>query len=150
MDIKKISTLQLFYVIVSFQIGNTSVYGLGGGAKQYAWLVIVLAMLCGFIWMFVYIKLSSYYPDDTLLQMIPKINDKFLSYPIILIFIVYFTYLASRACRDFADLIATTILVETPMNFCGLRGDFPPLFYTMILSSKIAFCQLILLLLLSN
>ncbi|WP_299088999.1 GerAB/ArcD/ProY family transporter [uncultured Metabacillus sp.] len=117
MDVTKISALQLFYVIVSFQIGNTLVYGLGGGAKQDAWLVIVLATLCGIIWMFVYTKLSSYYPNDTLLQMIPKIIGKFLSYPIILIYIVYFTYLASRACRDFAELIAATILVETPLIF---------------------------------
>ncbi|KKI92071.1 spore gernimation protein KB [Bacillus sp. SA1-12] len=112
---KKISAVQLIYVIVGFQIGNTLVYGLGGGAKQDAWLVIILAMLGGFILMFVYTKLSSFYPEDTLLQMIPKIIGKFLAYPIILIYICYFTYLAAKACRDFAEIIAATLLDDTPL-----------------------------------
>jgi spore germination protein KB len=43
----KINALQLFYIIVGFQIGNTLVYGLGGGAKQDAWLVTLTAMLGG-------------------------------------------------------------------------------------------------------
>jgi spore germination protein KB len=111
----KISALQLIYVLVGFQIGNTLVYGLGGGAKQDAWLVIIVAMLSGFILMFVYSKLSAYYPEDTLLQMIPKIIGKFLAYPFILIYISYFTYLAAKACRDFAEILAATILVKTPM-----------------------------------
>jgi spore germination protein KB len=112
---EKISALQLFYLIIGFQIGNTLVYGLGGGAKQDAWLVIIIAMLGSFILMFIYTKLSAYYPEDTLLQMIPKIIGKFFAYPIILIYISYFTYLTARACRDFAEIIAATLLVETPM-----------------------------------
>jgi spore germination protein KB len=111
----KVNALQLIYVIVGFQIGNTLVYGLGGGAKQDSWLVIIVAMLGGFILMFVYSKLSAYYPEDTLLQMIPKIIGKFLAYPFILIYISYFTYLAAKACRDFAEILAATILVKTPM-----------------------------------
>jgi spore germination protein KB len=112
---KNISELQLFYVIVGFQIGNTLVYGLGGGAKQDAWLVIIIAMLGGFILMFVYTKLSAYYPEDTLCQMIPKIIGKIMAFPFILIYISYFTYLAARTCRDFAEIIAATLLVDTPM-----------------------------------
>ncbi|WP_338786999.1 GerAB/ArcD/ProY family transporter [Metabacillus sp. FJAT-53654] len=113
----KINALQLFYVIVGFQIGNTLVYGLGGGAMQDAWLVILTAMLGGLILMFVYTKLASYYPDETLLQMLPKIIGKYLTYPFIFLYIIYFTYLASRACRDFAELLAATILVDTPLVF---------------------------------
>lgn len=129
MEQEKISALQLFYVIVGFQIGNTLLYGLGGQAKQDAWLVIVVAMLGGFILMFVYTKLSNYYPEDTLLQMIPKIIGKFLAYPFILIYISYFTYLAARACRDFGEIIAATILVETPMIV--VIGSFMVLIYVL-------------------
>ncbi|WP_338788379.1 GerAB/ArcD/ProY family transporter [Metabacillus sp. FJAT-53654] len=112
---EKISPLQLFYVILGFQIGNTFVFGLGGGAKQDAWLVILVSMLGGFILMLVYTKLSNYYPDDTLIQMIPKIIGKFLAIPFILIYISYFTYLAARACRDFAEILAASMLVKTPL-----------------------------------
>ncbi|MGM7723034.1 GerAB/ArcD/ProY family transporter [Metabacillus sp. Hm71] len=112
---EKISALQLLYIIVGFQIGNTFVFGLGGGAKQDAWIVILVAMTGGFILMFVYTKLSNYYPNDTLIEMIPKIIGKFLAFPFILIYIGYFTYLAARACRDFAEILAASMLVKTPM-----------------------------------
>lgn len=112
---QNISALQLFYVLASFEMGNTLIYGLGSGAKQDAWLVIVFSMVGGLILMYVYTKLSDFYPGQSLIQMIPKIIGKFLSYPIIVIYIAYFTYLAARACRDFAELIASTILVETPI-----------------------------------
>jgi spore germination protein KB len=116
MKLEKISALQLFYVIVGFEIGNTLIYGLGSGAKQDAWLVLVFAMVGGLILMYVYTKLSAFYPGDSLVQMLPKILGKYLSYPVILIYICYFTYLAARACRDFGELIASTILDETPIS----------------------------------
>ncbi|WP_338788497.1 endospore germination permease [Metabacillus sp. FJAT-53654] len=112
---EKISALQLFYVIIGFEIGNTMIFGIGSGAKQDAWIAIGAGMLCGLILMFVYTKLSDYYPDDTIIQMIPKIIGKYLAYPVILIYILYFTFLASTACRDFGELIVSSILVETPI-----------------------------------
>jgi spore germination protein KB len=65
--------------------------------------------------MLIYVKLSDYYPGDTLIQMIPKIIGKYLAYPIILYYLCYFTFLAATACRDFSDLIYSTILSDTPM-----------------------------------
>lgn len=115
MEQTKLSGLQLFYVIVGFEMGNTLIYALGAGAKQDAWLVLLLGMLGGLILMYVYTKLSSYYPDDTLVTMVPKIIGRFLSYPVIIIYICYFTYLAAKACRDFGELLASTILDKTPM-----------------------------------
>ncbi|MFP3126215.1 spore germination protein [Ectobacillus funiculus] len=111
----KISALQLFYVMIGFEIGNSIIFGTAAGAKQDAWLAILLSMLCGLILMWIYTKLSDYYPGETLVQMLPKIIGKFLSYPLIVIYALYFLYLACTACRDFGELIASTILTETPM-----------------------------------
>ncbi|MDQ8737219.1 endospore germination permease [Paenibacillus sp. LHD-38] len=115
MDLKKLSGLQLFYIMIGFEIGNTIIFAIGAGAKQDAWLAILTAMFCGLLLMGIYIKLSAYFPNDSLVQMLPKIIGRFLSYPIIFIYILYFTYLASTACRDFGELIASTILTETPL-----------------------------------
>ncbi|MGM7721351.1 GerAB/ArcD/ProY family transporter [Metabacillus sp. Hm71] len=115
MNKQSISALQLFYVIIGFEVGNKLIFGGGAPAKQDAWLTILFGMLCGLILMWIYVKLSDYYPGDTLIQMIPKIVGKFLGYPLILYYLCYFTFLASTACRDFSDLIYSTILVETPM-----------------------------------
>ncbi|MBO1511090.1 GerAB/ArcD/ProY family transporter [Metabacillus bambusae] len=115
MNQQRISALQLFYVIIGFEIGNKLIFGGGQPAKQDAWITILLGMLFGLILMLIYVKLSDYYPGDTLIQMIPKIIGKYLAYPIILYYLLYFIFLASTACRDFSDLIYTTILTETPM-----------------------------------
>lgn len=112
---EKLSALQLFYIIVGFEVGNTVILALGAGAKQDAWLSTVLGMIGGLILMFIYTKLSAYYPGDTLIQMIPKIIGKYLAFPINLIYIFYFALLASTACRNFGELIVTTILSKTPL-----------------------------------
>ncbi|MGM0878152.1 MAG: GerAB/ArcD/ProY family transporter [Bacillota bacterium] len=112
---EKISALQLFYVIVGFEVGNTLIFPLGAGAKQDAWLTLVVGMIIGLVLMFVYTKLSAYYPGDTLVQMTPKIIGKYLAFPINLMYILYFVFLATTASRNFGELIVTTILVDTPI-----------------------------------
>jgi spore germination protein KB len=72
-------------------------------------------MLNGLILMGVFTQLSLYYPNDTLISMLPKIIGKYLSYPVMLIYIFYFIYAAARGCRDLGALIASTILVDTPL-----------------------------------
>ncbi|MGM7722199.1 GerAB/ArcD/ProY family transporter [Metabacillus sp. Hm71] len=111
---QKISGLQLFYVIVGFELGSAIILGIGSGAKQDAWLAILISMVFGLILMWVFTQLSLYYPNDTFISMLPKIIGKYLSYPIILIYIFYFIFLAATVCRDFGDLISSTMLVETP------------------------------------
>ncbi|MDQ0229949.1 GerAB/ArcD/ProY family transporter [Metabacillus malikii] len=113
---ERLSSVQLIFVIVSFLIGNTFMYNTGSGAKQDAWLVFLFTMIGGFILMYVYIKLCTYYPGESLVQIIPKVVGRLISYPIILLYIIYFIYLASKACRDFGELIAATILDETPIE----------------------------------
>jgi spore germination protein KB len=115
MKTEKISGLQLFYVMVGYELGTAMILGLGGTAKNDAWLVIAGSMICSLTLMWVFTKLAIYYPDDTLIQMLPKIIGKYLSYPIIILYILHFTYSASRACRELGDLILATILPETPI-----------------------------------
>ncbi|MFS0777635.1 endospore germination permease [Neobacillus sp. 3P2-tot-E-2] len=119
---EKISTLQLFYVIVGFEVGNTMILPFGAGAKQDAWLAIALGMISGIFLMLLYSKISAYYPGDTLIQMVPKIIGKYLAFPINLFYIFYFVFLASTACRNFGELIISTILTKTP--FVVIIGSF--------------------------
>jgi spore germination protein KB len=115
MQQQKISALQFFYVIVGFEFGTTIILGLGAEAKQDAWLVIGIGMISSLLLMGVFTQLSSYYPDDTLVSMIPRIIGKYLSYPVIMIYILEFIYNAARVCRNLGELINSTILVETPI-----------------------------------
>ncbi|MBD1382507.1 GerAB/ArcD/ProY family transporter [Metabacillus arenae] len=110
----KISGLQLLYVMVGYQLGTAMILGIGPQAKQDAWAVVVIGMFSGLILMGVYVKLAAHYPDDTLVQIIPRIIGKYLSYPIIIMYIFHFTYSAARACRELGDLLTSSILISTP------------------------------------
>lgn len=115
MNKEKISGLQLFYLMAGYVLGTAIILGLGQDVKQDAWIFIAAGMLCSLILMVVYTQLASYYPGDSLVEMLPKIIGKFLSYPVILLYILHFTYSAARGSRELGDLIVTTILSETPI-----------------------------------
>nr|WP_263324172.1 spore germination protein [Neobacillus sp. Marseille-Q6967] len=115
MDTQKISGLQLFYLMAGYVLGTAIILGLGLDSKQDAWIFISIGMLCSLILMAVYTQLANFYPGDTLVQMLPKIIGKFLSYPVILLYILHFAYSAARGSRELGHLIVTTILAETPI-----------------------------------
>lgn len=115
MNTEKISGLQLFYLMAGYVLGTAIILGLGLDSKQDAWIFISIGMLCGLFLMVVYMQLAAYYPGDTLVQILPKIIGKFLSYPIILLYILHFIYSAARGCRELGHLMVTTILSDTPI-----------------------------------
>jgi spore germination protein KB len=115
MEKETISSLQLFYLFIGFEFGTTLILGVGAGAKQDEWLVLLISTLFGLILMGIYILLAALYPNQTFVQMLQNLLGKFLSYPIIVIYIIYFIYIAGRVCRDFGELMVSTILVETPI-----------------------------------
>jgi spore germination protein KB len=115
MEKESISSLQLFYLFIGFEFGTTIILGVGAGAKQDEWLVILISSFFGLILMGIYILLYALYPNFTLLQMFHVILGKFLAYPLKAIYIIYFIYIAGRVCRDFGELMVSTILVETPI-----------------------------------
>jgi spore germination protein KB len=115
MNTEKISGLQLFYIMAGYVLGTAIILGLGLDSKQDAWIFILVGMSASLLLMAVFTQLAVYYPGDSLVEILPKLIGKFLSYPVILLYILHFTYSAARASRELGDLIVTTILSETPI-----------------------------------
>ncbi|WP_134704869.1 GerAB/ArcD/ProY family transporter [Ammoniphilus sp. YIM 78166] len=115
MEKAKISSSQLFILIFLFELGSAIVVGLGLQAKQDAWLAILLGMLGGLVLFLIYIYLFYQFPNLPLTSYIPKVLGKYVGYPLALLYILYFIYIASRVLRDFTDLLLTFAYPETPM-----------------------------------
>ncbi|MDQ1000202.1 spore germination protein KB [Neobacillus niacini] len=115
MNTEKISGLQLFYLMAGYVLGTAIILGLGLDTKQDAWIFILVGMSGSLVIMAVFTQLAVYYPGDSLVEILPKILGKYLSYPVILLYISHFTYSAARASRELGHLIVTTILSETPI-----------------------------------
>ncbi|MDF2650911.1 MAG: spore germination protein, partial [Paenibacillus sp.] len=130
MNQEKIGIKQLFLMMLAFEIGSAVIFALGAEAKQDAWIAVLIGMVLGFILISVYTKLSGYYPNESLIQIIQKISGRYIGYPLSITYIIYFISQAARISRDFSDLMISTILVGTP-EFFILASFVAVIIYTL-------------------
>ncbi|MFI8496304.1 GerAB/ArcD/ProY family transporter [Peribacillus butanolivorans] len=119
MEKAKISGYQLFVLIFLFEIGSALLVPLAGEAKQGAWLVILIAMIGGFLLFFVYYGLFQYYPDQLLTEYVRHIMGNFLGRIVAFLYILYFMYLAARVLRDFGETLLTFAYPHVPLFFAN-------------------------------
>ncbi len=89
-----ISKWQMFCLMILFEIGSTTVFGLGLDAKQDAWISIILAMLFGFVLIWIYTEIQKYYPNNNLTDILINVYGKCIAIPLILLYALeFFGYL---------------------------------------------------------
>lgn len=115
MEKAKISGYQLFVLIFLFEMGSAILVPLAGEAKQAAWLVILIAMVGGFLLFFIHYSLSQYYPDQLLTEYIRLLLGNFLGRIVAFLYILYFMYIAARVLRDFGDTLLTFAYPHIPL-----------------------------------
>ncbi|WDL89781.1 spore germination protein (plasmid) [Priestia aryabhattai] len=115
MEKAKISTSQLFILMVLFELGSALLVPLAIDAKQDAWLAILLGMLISLILLFVYHQLYWYYPDLLPTQYMQRILGKGIGTILGFIYILYFMYDASRVLRDFGEMLLAFAYPDTPL-----------------------------------
>jgi spore germination protein KB len=111
----KISSYQLFVLILLFELGSALLFPLATETKQDAWIAVLLGMLGGFVLFLVYHCLYCFYPDMLPTEYTQKIIGKFLGRSLSFLYILYFTYLAARVLRDFGELLVTFAYPDTPL-----------------------------------
>ncbi|MEH7107540.1 GerAB/ArcD/ProY family transporter [Bacillus sp. JJ1764] len=117
MEKAKISAKQLFVIVVLFEMGTAILVGFPTQLKQDAWIPIPLGMAGGVLLCLVYHRLFTFYPDLPLTGYVQKIVGKWVGKVIAFLYIIYYTYLASRILRDFGELLTSTIYTQTPLFF---------------------------------
>ncbi|MFB5195777.1 spore gernimation protein KB [Bacillus sp. AFS073361] len=115
MEKAKVSSFQMFVLIVMFEMGSAILLGLGSQVKQDSWIAILFGLAGGIIVFFIYYRLYMYFPDLPLTSYLQKIVGKWLGRIIGFLYIIYFIYIASRVLRDFGELLTTTIYNSTPL-----------------------------------
>lgn len=111
----RISKYQLFCLIMLFELGTATLFALGIDAKQDAWLTIIIAMLAGFVLLWIYTVLQNHFPEKNFAEIIITLLGKLIGVPLVLLYALYFIYISSRNLRDFGELITITSLVRTPI-----------------------------------
>lgn len=110
-----LSKHQLFTLMFIFEVGSTTLFALGINAGQDAWIVILLALLIGLGFVWIYTELQNAFPEKNYAEIIMIILGKKFGLILALLYAMDGLWHAARNVREFSDLIIITILPETPM-----------------------------------
>ncbi|WP_208591526.1 GerAB/ArcD/ProY family transporter [Gracilibacillus suaedae] len=113
---RQISNIQLFALIVTFEIGSTTLFVLGVGAKRDAWIVVLVSFLFSFILLWIYTEIPKYYPKQNFAEILTDCLGVILAKPLLLLYSLYFLGQATHNFYEFGALIKMTALPTTPLT----------------------------------
>ncbi|MNC14791.1 Spore germination protein YndE [compost metagenome] len=111
------STLRVSEIAVCislFEVGSTTLFLMGGEAKQDAWLAMLVGALAGLFVLLIHLGIHRQEPQLDLFLLLRRYMGKYLGTLLNLLFVGYFTYEASRNLRDFGEITVLTLLNRTP------------------------------------
>lgn len=106
---------ELTVTLALFEVGSTSLFLIGGKAKQDAWLAMLIGSLAGLLLLFMHLAIHKKDPELDLFQLFRRYTGKYLGTLINLAFIGYFALESSRNLRDIGEVTVLTLLTATPL-----------------------------------
>ncbi|WP_440109237.1 GerAB/ArcD/ProY family transporter [Paenibacillus sp. QZ-Y1] len=98
-----------------FEVGSTTLFLIGGEAKQDAWLAMLAGAAGGLVLLFLHLAIHHQEPELDLFLLCRRYMGKILGTFVNLSFIGYFAYEASRNLRDISEVTELTLLNRTSM-----------------------------------
>lgn len=111
----KITPLQIFSLIVLFELGTGLVVNLGMEAGKDEWLAVLLGMVIGILLYAGYSMLYLWFPNMLPTEYDKLLLGKYLGTLAGISYMVFFLYKASRDLMDGGLLVIATTLRETPV-----------------------------------
>jgi spore germination protein KB len=99
-----------------FEVGSTTLFALGIKAKQDAWIAILIALIIGLFFIWVYTEIQKAFPKKNYIDIIIIVLGKPIGIPLALLYAVYWLWPAARNLREFGEMIIITSLPETPLK----------------------------------
>lgn len=119
MEKAQISAWQFFVLTLGYLLGTSFFFRLGGlieAAKQDAWITPLWAGAAGVLLSLIWVKLASYFPGRTLIQICTQVAGKAIGGLIALLYIGYFVHLSSLIIRNLGDFMKQTLMPHTPIT----------------------------------
>ena len=128
---KLIGKLRCFQssILVFFMI-HGGIFGTGVNllvkvAKEDMWIATIIGIIVGFIPFYLFISLSSKYPDKNIFEIIESICGKFISKFIILFIVLFVATFTLFAYWNLTNLISSQYLYQTPQLFVYIIFAIP-------------------------
>jgi len=110
----RISATQLTMLIISFLLGTTLLFSPGGVAGRDSWIALLVGMVEGLLFAFIYATLAVRFPGRPLIQVFHSVYGSVGGKVIALFFLGYLFHLGSLVLTNFSFFFNTLILIETP------------------------------------
>lgn len=110
----KITTVQLFTTLTGFIFGSTVLMNPATQAKEDSWLAFIIGWAGGLVLIYVYLLISKYNPNKTLVEILIDNFGKYIGTVVSILYIMYFVHLASLVLRNFGEFSVTVTYQETP------------------------------------
>lgn len=111
----KISLGQLFFLVVSFNLSASLLATPANEAGHDAWLAIIAGLGEGLIFVYIFSKLASLFPQKTLIEFNDLIYGPLLGKFISLTYLGYFFLIMTLELRLFGDFFSGLIFPKTPI-----------------------------------
>lgn len=124
MQKEQISDKEAIFLYASFLLGSTALVGIGGDAKNDAWLAGIIGVIMAIPLLLIYSRLSYLYPGRDLFDILDEILGKVLGKIVSIIYTLFSFHLGALVIHNFAQFINTAAMPESPiiisMFFLGL------------------------------
>ncbi|ETI68236.1 GerAB/ArcD/ProY family transporter [Neobacillus vireti] len=113
----KLTGLQLFWLMFSFETGNMLLLTIGPTAqeaKQDAWISFLAASVLGIVIVYIACKTALLFPKQTLIQFSKLILGKWVGTIVIIVYLLQWFAVIGNILREFADFTITILLPFTP------------------------------------
>ncbi|OAB40463.1 GerAB/ArcD/ProY family transporter [Paenibacillus antarcticus] len=113
----KISYHQFMVLVFFFTIGGAIIFipSLTDSAKQDTWIGYIIGSGIGLLFVLLYNKLGSYFPNMTIIEYSEKILGKWLGKTVSFLYFTYFFHCTAYFLRQLGDFINIYILTQTPI-----------------------------------
>lgn len=112
---ERLSSTQISFMIMMFEIGSTPLFLLGSKAKQDSWLAMIIGSAAGCLLLLCYIWMQRLSLQDDLIGLFKQGFGRFIGSSVGFIYCLYFAYQSMRNVRDFGELTKLTLLPKSPM-----------------------------------
>ncbi|MDF2686928.1 MAG: spore gernimation protein [Clostridia bacterium] len=102
-------------LFTAFIFGSSLILGVGGSAKNDAWLAVITGIIMSVPILLVYIRLLSLYPGKDLFDILILTFGKIIGRIVAVFYILYSFSLGGLVFRNYGEFINTVALPETPL-----------------------------------
>lgn len=116
----KISSFQLFSLVVSFIFGSSAIFETINLAGRDTWLSEIIGIMIGVCGVIIITYLAGKFPGLNLAEYSEKLFGRVLGTIINILYAFYFLFLYILILRNFGDLMTALVMPETSMWFFNL------------------------------